>query len=270
VKEANMTTALTTGFDDLDALLSGWRRGQLVILAARPGMGQVALALQFAGAAAAAGAAVAVCAWHVEGEFLVRRLAVAPAQGPSPWGVPPYLAVEAWPWASREGQPREESRRPRVEGPALALDAPGQPWEALKAAHPGLGLLIVTELPYRLHLGTRKGCRIGHARRAYLHRLKELARRLDLPVIALLPVRNVESRYDKRPTLRDLHEDATLRAQADVLLLLYRSELYDPDPEVRGTAELAIQRLPHGKFGRIALRTSQAPGRFRGRLEGRP
>ena len=84
--------------------------------------------------------------------------------------------------------------------------------------------------------------------------LKELARELDIPVVALAQVaRAVDERPNKRPGMADLSDSSALEKEADQVLMLYRDEVYKPDSEYRGTAELTLEQNRHGAIGMIRI-----------------
>jgi replicative DNA helicase len=94
--------------------------------------------------------------------------------------------------------------------------------------------------------GDRKHERVGDVAR----QLKNLARDLNIPVVALGQVsRDVEKREDKRPHMGDLSDSSEIEKEADQILMLYRDEVYDPDSEHKGTAEIIIEKNRHGPVG---------------------
>ena len=224
------TTGIPTGIEQLDGLTGGWQPSDLILMAARPGMGKTAALLHFARTAALDhGHHAAIFSLEMPTLQLMQRLVASEVPGYSnsdlrrgnlPGGLEQVAHIE------------QQAQRLRTEGHRLHLDdTPGLSIQQLRAKcarlhaqHP-LGIVFVDYI--QLMHGDTKGNReqeIGSISRG----LKELAKELNAPVIALSQLsRDVEKRGgDKRPQLSDLRESGSLEQDADSVVFLWRGEYY--------------------------------------------
>lgn len=244
-------TGIPTGLRDLDARLCGWQPGDLVVLAARPGVGKTALALNFARAAAKAGVGVGVFSMEMRDDQLIGRLLCADGPVDAGHARTGQLNPDEW--------PRMLDAAQRVGALPISIDAtPGQTIGSLRAAArrlriqcPALGLLIVDYLQLMGGDGSRNQNREGVI--SEISRgLKVLAKELNMPVIALSQLnRSLEARSDKHPMLSDLRESGAIEQDADVVLFLYRDEVHNPDTRDVGIAEINIAKHREGEGGTV-------------------
>jgi replicative DNA helicase len=245
---------ISTGWPDLDDLLSGLQPEQLMIVAARPSMGKTAWALNLCDHAAAT---LRVPTLFVTLEMsegaLAERLLVARAR------------VEGT--RVRTGEHLDAAQLGRLRGAADALaDAPvtfdsgdGQGMLSVLSAARGLALkgqagLVILDYIQLVEgdPGESRDSRQEQVAKVG-RRLKRLARELRVPVVALSQLnRASESREDRRPRMADLRESGSLEQDADVVLLLHRPEYYDPDDQP-GVAELIVAKNRNGPTGTVRL-----------------
>ncbi|HEY1074992.1 MAG TPA: replicative DNA helicase [Patescibacteria group bacterium] len=251
-----------TGFKDLDSLLGGLQRSDLVILAARPSMGKTAFVLNIAeNAAVKSGAKVAVFSLEQSKDQLVDRLLCSQAQVDS--------------WKLRSGNLSDEDF-PRIgaamgvlsEAPIFIDDTPGltsleirTKSRRLQMEH-GLDMIIIDYL--QLMQG-RSGIENRTQEISEISRsLKGIARELNVPVIALSQLsRAVEQRPDKRPMLSDLRESGSIEQDADVVMFIYRDEYYDRESEKKNIAEILVRKHRNGPVGEVDLYFQGEQTRFR-------
>lgn len=258
--QRDAVSGLTTGIPDLDELTSGMQRSDLIIIAARPGVGKSSLAMTLAlNAAVDANASVGVFSLEMSREQLMQRL----------------VAMRSGITASRlrTGQLRTDEL-PRVmetlgylseraiyieDAPAITITDLRNRARRLNALA-GLDLIVVDYL--QLVRATRAEGRVqevGEIARG----LKHLARELDLPVVALSQLsRAVEGRASHVPMLSDLRESGEIEQAADIVMFIYREELYERDSDQRGLAELHIAKHRNGPLGVIPLAFDAATTRF--------
>lgn len=218
-------TGITTGFMDLDTALGGLKRGDLIIVAARPGLGKTSLVLNFAkNAAARQGARVAFFSIEMAAEQLVQRL-VAMESG-----------VDSTRLAFGQHSDRDERRISHALGELAELpiyfdDSAGLTVAEMRAKarrlqiEQGLDLVVVDYLQL-MHSGIRNENRVQEV--SYISRsLKQLARDLDVPVVACSQLsRAAESRANNVPQLSDLRESGSIEQDADVVMFIYRESAY--------------------------------------------
>jgi len=244
-------TGISTGFRDLDKKLAGLHPTNLIIIAARPGMGKSALALNICQNVALNGNAVAIFSLEMSREEVVTRMLCAKGRIDSQ--------------KLRTGN-LNEGDFTKLSNAAGALykqnifvdDSPGLTVTEIRAKcrrlrrKPGLDLVVVDYL----QLMDGSGQENRQQEIAMISRsLKSLARELQIPIIALSQLnRGVESREDKRPRLGDLRESGAVEQDADVVMFIYRDEYYFPEKvESKGIAEVVISKHRQGGVGKVDM-----------------
>lgn len=243
-----------SGFKELDHLLAGFQKSDLVIIAARPSMGKTSLVLNIAvHVAAREKIPVGIFSLEMSRDQLVDS----------------FLTMEAGidSWRLRTGNLREDDF-PRLnvamgtlsEAPIYIDDTPllsimdvRTKARRLQAEH-GLGLVVIDYL--QLMESKNRGNDYNRVQEVsdISRGLKALARELNVPVIALSQLsRAVESRPDKRPMLSDLRESGSIEQDADVVMFIYREDYYDKDTEKKGVTEILIKKHRNGPVGEIEL-----------------
>ncbi|HEY8445945.1 MAG TPA: replicative DNA helicase [Thermomicrobiales bacterium] len=249
-----------TGFADLDQLTGGLQRSDLIIVAARPSVGKTAFALGIAyGAAVQHGRTVGVFSLEMSAEQLVQRLLATETGVDSHRLRLGQIDDHEWDRVSRAfGR--------LAEAPIFIDDTPGLSVMEVRTkarrlqAERGVDLIIIDYL--QLMHGRRSENRVQEI--SEISRgLKGLARELNIPVIALSQLsRAVESRSDHRPMLSDLRESGSIEQDADIVMFIYRDEVYDPNTERKGIAEIIVAKHRNGPVGTINLRFFEKTARF--------
>lgn len=242
-----------SGFVELDRLLCGFQENQLIILAARPGVGKSAFAVCVAENAASKNKKIGFFSLEMSKRELVSRLLCGMARVDSHKARSGYLSREDW---ARFAQARQ-----RMSGWSIKIDDSAtssipvlrSKARRLKAEH-GLDLMIVD------YLQKIDGSNIKQSREQEIAEvsrgLKTIAQELRIPVLALCQInRAAENRAEHRPQLSDLRESGSLEADADVVLLLYRAELYrdTATEENKGIAEMIIAKQRNGPTDTVNL-----------------
>jgi replicative DNA helicase len=241
-------TGVPTGFVDLDERLSGLQPSNLVIVGARPAMGKTSFALNLA-AHAAVEAHVPVLIFSLEMSHLeiTQRLICAEAR------------VEATRMRNGRLQDADWTKISHAigrlgEAPIFIDDNPMITVMDIRAkarrlkSREGLGLVVVDYLQL---MSGRSNAENRQVEISEISRgLKILARELEVPVVALSQLsRQLEMRADKRPQLADLRESGALEQDADVVMFLYRDEVYNQESPDRGTAEVIVSKHRSGPTG---------------------
>ena len=234
---------ITTGLTRLDAILGGWHDSDLIVIGARPAMGKTALLLGFAHAAETA------CG-IVSAEQPVEQVASRVMALDS--GVAAHL-MRSGAMDDQDLAKLKASVSRLVERKVWVYDrsAPtiGEVCRVARKWHHQHGIkALFVDYIQRIESdrGEKRFERVGDV----VRQLKNLARDLQIPVIALAQVgRQVEQRQDKRPHMGDLSDSSEIEKEADQILMLYRDEVYEPESEHRGKAELLIEKNRHGPTG---------------------
>lgn len=245
---------LPTGFTDLDERTRGLHPGNLVIIAGRPGMGKTSLALNIAHHAAVnEGKAVGLFSLEMSQQELALRLLSSASEIS-------FGSLRSGHMSQRQWSKVIQAVR-GLSGAPLFIDDSANPTlleVASKArrlrAERGLDLLIVDYLQL-MNAGGRYESRTLEIA-AITRSFKQLAKELDVPVIALSQLSRQPERRgaDRRPQLADLRESGSIEQDADLVMFVYREELYRPDdPEIKGLAELIIAKHRNGPTGKVAL-----------------
>lgn len=252
----NKTTVvgLPSGLDELDELTTGFNKGNLIILAARPSMGKTALALQAACAIARTGVSVNLHELEMPTAQLVRRIISQEARVPGQGLKTGHVA---------EGDLDRVFRALEVmsEYPIVINDKPGQTLMDIRAMArqtqmdkrtPPLGAIVVDYIQI-MGVVKNSGNR-GQDLGAISMGLKNLAKEMNVPVILLSQLnRSLESRPNKRPIMSDLRESGALEQDADDILFLYRDEVYNPETEDAGIAEIIAAKVRDGTTGTVKV-----------------
>jgi len=238
---------IPTNLRDLDKLLGGMQRSDLLILAGRPGMGKTSLALSIALQAARKwDKHIAIFSLEMSDEQLVQRLLSGETGIDSQRLRLGHIQEHEWSVLVQATTLLANTSIFLDDTPAISVMDLRAKARRLEAEH-GLDLIIVDYL--QLMRGTRSENRQQEI--SYISRsLKELARELRLPVLALSQLsRAVESRHDKRPMLSDLRESGSIEQDADVVMFVYRDEVYNKDTEFPGVAEVIVAKHRSGPVG---------------------
>jgi replicative DNA helicase len=247
-----MVTGVPTGFADLDQKTSGLQRSDLIIVAARPGMGKTSFALNVAQHASLQNAVtVGIFSLEMSKEQLVLRMLCSEARVDMHKLRTGFLGDRDWEKLIRGVSTLERARIFIDDSPALtAMDMRAKA-RRLKLEQ-GLDLLVVDYIQLmqgrgRFENRTQEIAGISRA-------LKALAKELDVPVVALSQLsRAPESRGDHRPQLSDLRESGALEQDADVVVFIFREDLYDAKPENEGIAELILGKQRNGPTGTVKV-----------------
>ena len=239
---------ISSGFDQLDSITMGLQRSDLIILAARPGMGKTSFALSMAcHAALYEGAAVALFSLEMGSEQLAMRLMASEG----------HVNLKEL----RGGRPSMEDFRRLTDAMGRLSqsniyidDSPAVSLAEVRSRTRRLSLqgkcdLIVVDY---LQLMRPSNGRVPREQQiSEMSRgLKSLAKELNVPVICLSQLnRSLESRQDKRPMLSDLRESGAIEQDADVIMFVYRDEYYHPDSDDKGVTEIIVGKQRNGPTG---------------------
>jgi len=245
-------TGLTTGFKDLDRLTAGLQPANLIILAARPSMGKSAFALEIANHVAVdAQRPCAFFSLEMSRQEVAQRLICSRGKVDAHAIRTGRLAKDDWPRLAQACGKLESAPLYVDDTPALSLLELRARAQTLKRRQPDLGLVVVDYLQL-MTTGRSEESRLQEVS-AISRGLKEIAKDLDLPVVALSQLsRAVEQRHDKRPVLSDLRESGSIEQDADLVMFLYRDEYYerdDADDSKKGIAEVIVAKHRNGPIG---------------------
>jgi replicative DNA helicase len=246
-------TGVPTGYVDLDERLFGLQPNALVIVGARPAVGKTAFALGMAAhAAVVARVPTLVFSLEMGSEEITNRLLVSEARVDAGRMRNGRLTEPDWPKISDAVARLGDAPLFIDDNPNTTVMEIRAKARRLKARQGGLGLIIIDYL--QLMSGGYNAENRQLEVSAISRGLKILARELEVPVVALSQLsRQLESRADKRPTLADLRESGSLEQDADVVMFLYRDELYNPDTADRGVAEVLVAKHRNGPTGKVSL-----------------
>ena len=254
-------TGITTGFKELDNITLGLQPSDLVILAARPAMGKTTLALNIAcNAALQSDSGVAIFSLEMSSDQLVMRLLAAESRVDLKALRSGMLSDSDWPKLANAAQRLAAAKIFIDEKPAISpLDLRAR---CRRLAMEGNLDLIVIDYLQLMSAGRRIDSReqqISEISRS----LKALAKELHVPILALSQLnRGVESRTDKRPMLSDLRESGAIEQDADMILFIYRDEVYNQETEAQGIGEIIIGKHRNGPTGVVKTRFFKEITRF--------
>lgn len=251
-KRKEQVTGVPTGFYDLDDLTAGLQASDLVVIAGRPSMGKTSLVLGMASHAAIhAGAVVGIFSLEMSKPQIVLRMLSSEARVDSHGLRTGKLQKEDW-WRLAEAAGRLE------QAPIYIDDTGGITVQQMRGkarrlkAERGLDLLIVD------YLQLMQGRSDSESRQQEIsdisRSLKALAKELNVPVVALSQLsRAVEARKPPIPMLADLRESGAIEQDADVVMFIYREEVYDQNSERKGIADILVSKHRNGPIGKKEL-----------------
>ncbi|BBD62765.1 replicative DNA helicase DnaB (plasmid) [Nostoc sp. HK-01] len=250
-----VSPALSTGFYDLDSILGGgFRKGRLYVLAARPSVGKSALAGNLALNVAKTGS-LPICVFSLEmsTEEYVQRFLSSESGIENNFLERGAISDSQWqPLSGAIAQLSEQQIFINDES-CPSLNEIRSQVRRISSHYGGVGLVIVDYLQLMAEAADSRANmteRVAEISRG----LKKLAKDLDVPVLALSQLsREVEHRNDKRPILSDLRSSGAVEQDSDVVIMLYREEMYNEDTPDRGIAELIVRKQRNGPTGTVKL-----------------
>lgn len=225
----NILVGLNTGFAELNKLTTGFNGGELIIIGARPSMGKTTFVLNMIQKFLSTGAGVALFSLEMAAEHLMLRMLSSSTSIPLQRMRVGDLSDEEWETLSRTSNHIATQSFFIDDNPALTITQLRSKMRKLKLQYPEVGVVVIDYL--QLMRGSIKGSG-GESKRqeevSEISRgLKLLAREMNIPIIALSQLnRGLENREDKRPQLSDLRESGAIEQDADVILFLYRDDVY--------------------------------------------
>lgn len=244
-------TGIPTNYPALDQLTSGFQKGDLIVLAARPSMGKTALALNMALSAVKHGCRVGIFSLEMSAEQLTLRLLSIES------GIPHYniknasISSDEWIALTATAGNLAEMKIFIDDSPIMNVSTLRTKARKLKSSG-NLDLLIVD---YMQLLSSPLQFENRHQEVSHISRsMKALAKELEVPIIALSQLsRAVDGRPDKHPVLSDLRESGAIEQDADLIMFLYREVVYNAETENPKTAEIIIGKQRNGPTGTVCL-----------------
>ncbi|MBI2381513.1 MAG: replicative DNA helicase [Gammaproteobacteria bacterium] len=254
VAHGGSITGLTTGFSDLDKMTSGLQAQDLVIVAARPSMGKTTFSMNLVeNAALASGKPVLVYSMEMPSESIMMRTLSSISRVDQTRIRTGQLDDEDW------NKLTVAINKLSSQAKIFIDDSPGlSPTEVRSRArriareHGDIGMIMVDylqlmQVPGMSENRTQEISEISRS-------LKSLAKELNCPVIALSQLnRSLEQRADKRPVMSDLRESGAIEQDADIIMFIYRDEVYNPETPDKGTGEIIIAKQRNGPIGKVRL-----------------
>jgi len=254
-------TGVPTGFADLDKMTSGLQPGDLVIVAGRPSMGKTSFSMNIGEhVAIEQGLPVAVFSMEMGAVQLAMRMLGSVGMLDQHRMRTGKLLADDWPRVTHAVQLMQDAQVYIDETPALtAMDLRARARRLARQCGQ-LGLIIIDYIQLMSGSGgENRATEISEISRS----LKSLAKELNCPLIALSQLnRSLEQRPNKRPVMSDLRESGAIEQDADVILFIYRDEVYNPDSPDKGSAEIIIGKQRNGPIGTVRLTFQGMSTRF--------
>ncbi len=249
--EGNIT-GISTGYTEFDKLTAGLQPGDLIIIAGRPSMGKTTLAVNIAeNAAIGAKVPTAIFSMEMPSQQLAFRMISSLGRVDQTHLRTGNFPDEDWSRINTAVQLMSDAPIYIDDTPAMSPTEIRARARRLKREH-GLGLIVIDYLQLMQVPGNKenRATEISEISRS----LKALAKELEVPVIALSQLnRSVEQRPDKRPVMSDLRESGAIEQDADLIVFIYREEVYNPDTPRKGVADISIAKQRNGPIGDFPL-----------------
>ena len=260
-EEFRSVTGVPTGFAELDRLTAGLQPGHLIVIASRPSMGKTTLALDFARhASIRAGVPTLVCSLESSRTEIMQRMSCA------------ECTIDQMRFRTARMEERDWTRLTQslgklADAPLYVDDAVAFSVSTIRAKakqmhrQHGLGLLVVD--PIQALLPFRPVENLYEQASFSVRGLKVIARELNIPVVAVSQLsRQLEARADKRPMLRDLRDSGALEDTADLIIFVYRDDVYDSESPRKGEADLIIAKQRNGPTDTVVVTFQGQYSRF--------
>lgn len=245
-------TGIPSGFTEFDKLTAGLQPGELIIVAGRPSMGKTTFAINIAeNAAIGSKVPTAIFSMEMPAQQLAFRMISSLGRVDQTHLRTGNFPDEDWSRINTAVQLMSDAPIFIDDSPSLSPTEIRARARRLKREH-GLGLIVLDYLQLmQVHGNTEnRATEISEISRS----LKSLAKELELPIIALSQLnRSVEQRTDKRPIMSDLRESGAIEQDADLILFIYRDEVYNPDTPRKGVADISIVKQRNGPIGDFTL-----------------
>ena len=245
---------LSTGLSAVDRKINGLNTSDLLLLAARPGMGKTSMALNVAlSAAKASGKTVAIFSLEMSKEQLVTRLLANEGLIENTRLATGNLRESDWEKIAQAASVLNQTNIRIDDNPLLTVADMNAKCRRLE----NLGLVVIDYLQLMTSAGGKgySGENRQQAVADISRMLKIMAKELQVPVLCLSQLsRANEKREDKRPMLSDLRESGAIEQDADIVMFLYRDDYYNEDSEKRNIAECIVAKNRHGETGKVELR----------------
>lgn len=248
-------TGVATGFSDLDEMTSGLQGGDLIIVAGRPSMGKTAFSINIAeNVALDTKLPVAIFSMEMGATQLATRMIGSVGRLDQHRMRNGRLEDEDWEKLTTALGKLNEAPIFIDEGAGLTSFDVRARARRLHRQCGKLGLIVIDYIQLMSGAAGRQSENRATEISEISRSLKSLAKELDCPVIALSQLnRSLENRPDKRPVMSDLRESGAIEQDADVILFIYRDEVYNPDSTDKGTAEIIVGKQRNGPIGRVRL-----------------
>lgn len=252
-------TGLSTGLADVDRMTAGLQKSDLIIIAARPSVGKTALALNIAQhAGVKEGETVAVFSLEMSAKQLVARMISAEGHISANKMKTGYFEGDDWEKMSHAVGALAGAGIFIDDTPGISVTEIRSKCRRLKKER-DLGLIVIDYLQLVQGRGDNRQQEVSDISRT----LKQVARELDVPVIALSQLsRGVEQRQNKRPMMSDLRESGSIEQDADIVAFLYRDDYYDKETEKKNIVEVIIAKQRNGPVGTVELAFIKEYGKY--------
>ncbi|WP_281646362.1 replicative DNA helicase [Parendozoicomonas sp. Alg238-R29] len=252
-KTTGMITGLTTGFKDLDEMTSGFQPSDMIVVAARPSMGKTTFSMNLVeNALLSSDDCVVVFSLEMPAEQLMMRSLSSLGridQGKVRTG---KLEDEDWPKLSNAVKSLKEKKLFIDDSAGISPQEMRTRLRRIHREHGKIGMVMIDYLQLMQIPGFSEGRtnEISEISRS----IKAMAKEFECPVIALSQLnRSLEQRPNKRPVNSDLRESGAIEQDADVIMFIYRDEVYNPDTEHKGVAEIIIGKQRNGPIGSVRV-----------------
>ena len=248
IEQGHILTGVATGYTDIDELLSGLQPSTLNVVGARPSMGKTAFGLGIASHVARAGLPVLFFSLEMGHKELTQRILASEARVDSTKMRNGRLTQQDWSKIGRAIGELEHAPLFIDDNPLVTVMEIRAKARRLVARTGRLGCIVIDYLQLMSGRNSAENRQVEVSEMS--RSLKILARELSVPIVALSQLsRGLESRADKRPMLSDLRESGAIEQDADVVMFLYRDEVYNPESPERGSAEVIVAKHRNGPIG---------------------